>query len=291
MARNSRQEDKNSYFVLFSISECIAWLKLFAMESVAIVMLNALKIIVYLKVRSFCKRSMYLVINQVVADMCVGSCEITRFYFLGKKCKFWTINFLNFSPLCNSFPCMVSLHFISVGSKPCCYFLGADTRNVNFVHSSIVSSKGKCLEQLLQPFGLHQGSAQQSCLVLDVIHSVIIADLNRSFFTLYLSFFLFFLLIPLFSDTSIAIKIVLGNQPQHHGATSRERKLTKALFIVTVAFLLLTLPIILFRISFACAVALCASRIVSNRTFFSVASFFEFVMFCKLPCQSSSLYA
>ena len=230
-------------------------------------------------------------INQVVADMFVGSCEITRFYFLGKKCKFWTINFLNFSPLCNSFPCMVSLHFISVGSKPCCYFLGADTRNVNFVHSSIVSSKGKCLEQLLQPFGLHQGSAQQSCLVLDVIHSVIIADLNRSFFTLYLSFFLFFLLIPLFSDTSIALKIVLGNQPQHHGATSRERKLTKALFIVTVAFLLLTLPIILFKISFAFAVALCALRIVSNRTFFSVASFFEFVMFCTLPCQSSSLYA
>ena len=139
MARNSRQEDKNSYFVLFSASECIAWLKLFAMESVAIVMLNALKIIVYLKVRSFCKRSMYLVINQVVADMFVGSCEITRFCFLGKICKFWTINFLNFSPLCNSFPCMVSLHFISVGSKPCCYFLGADTRNVNFVHSSIVS--------------------------------------------------------------------------------------------------------------------------------------------------------
>ena len=96
MPRNSRQEDKNSYFVLFSTSDCIAWLKLFGMEFVAIVMLNALIIIVYLKVRSVRKRSMYLVINQVVADMFVGSCEITRFCFLGKRCKFWTINFLNF---------------------------------------------------------------------------------------------------------------------------------------------------------------------------------------------------
>ena len=105
MARNSRQEDKKSYFVLFSTSECIAWLKLFGRESVAIVMLNALKIIVYLKVlvRSFCKRSMYLVINQVVANMFVGSCEITRFCFLGKICKFWTINFLNF-------PCAIAFH-------------------------------------------------------------------------------------------------------------------------------------------------------------------------------------
>ena len=40
--------------------------------SVAIVMLNALTIIVCLKERSLRKRSMYLVINQAVADMFVG---------------------------------------------------------------------------------------------------------------------------------------------------------------------------------------------------------------------------
>ena len=96
MVKHSRQEGKNLSFALFSSSECIAWLTLFGMESVAIVMLNALIIIVYLKVRSLRKRSMYLVINQVVADMFVGGCVITRFCFLGKRCKFWTINFLNF---------------------------------------------------------------------------------------------------------------------------------------------------------------------------------------------------
>ena len=38
-------------------------------------------------------------------------------------------------PICHSFPSMVSLHFISNGSKPCCYFLGADARNVSSIQA------------------------------------------------------------------------------------------------------------------------------------------------------------
>ena len=62
----------------------------------------------------------------------------------------------------------------------------------------------------------------------------------------YFSSFLFCPLIILVSYLSIAIKIVCGNQPHHHGATNRERKLTKTLFVVTVVSLLLTLPIVIF---------------------------------------------
>ena len=115
--------------------------------------------------------------------------------------------------------------------------------------------------------------------VFDVIHSVTIGELDRGFFTLYLSFFLFFLLIPLFSYMSIAIKIVRGNQPRHHGATSRERKLTKTLFIVTAAFSLLTLPFIIFRISFAFASR--TSRIISIRTFFRLHHSFGLLFFAN----------
>ena len=64
----------------------------------------------------------------------------------------------------------------------------------------------------------------------------------------YFSFFLFCFLIILVSYSSIAIKVVCGNQPHHHGATNRERKLTKTLFFVTVASLLLTLPHVIFQI-------------------------------------------
>ena len=60
-------------------------------------------------------------------------------------------------------------------------------------------------------------------------------------------FHLFCLLIMTVSYSSIAIKIVCGTQPHHHGATTRERKLTRTLFVVTVVSSLLALPFIIFK--------------------------------------------
>ena len=88
MANHSEQENITVSFPFFSSSECIAWLSMFGMEAVAIVTLNALTIIVYLKERSLRKRSMCLVINQAVADMLVAGCVIIQFSDLGSDCKF-----------------------------------------------------------------------------------------------------------------------------------------------------------------------------------------------------------
>ena len=46
---------------------------------------------------------------------------------------------------------------------------------------------------------------------------------------------------------SIAVKINCVARPKHHGAASREKKLTKALFIMTVVSLILWLPINVFH--------------------------------------------
>ena len=56
------------------------------------------------------------------------------------------------------------------------------------------------------------------------------------------------LLIICVSYTSIVIKVRCGAQPQHHGAASRERKLTMTLLIVTVVSLLLYLPYFVYAI-------------------------------------------
>jgi len=59
------------------------------------------------------------------------------------------------------------------------------------------------------------------------------------------------LLIIFVSYFSIVIKVRYGAHPQHHGAASRERKLTMTLLIVTVVSLLLYLPfLILFFLIF-----------------------------------------
>ena len=60
------------------------------------------------------------------------------------------------------------------------------------------------------------------------------------------TFFFICLLIICVSYTSIVIKVRCGAQPQHHGAASRERKLTMTLLIVTVVSLLLSLPYVIF---------------------------------------------
>ena len=62
------------------------------------------------------------------------------------------------------------------------------------------------------------------------------------------SVFLICLLVIVVSYSSMAIKTVCGSQPHHHSATRREEKLTKILFIMTVASLLLTLPILTLQI-------------------------------------------
>ena len=65
---------------------------------------------------------------------------------------------------------------------------------------------------------------------------------------LHITFPVFHLLIIFISYTSIVIKVRCGAQPQHHGAASRERKLTMTLFIVTVASLLFYLPAGMFAV-------------------------------------------
>ena len=66
------------------------------------------------------------------------------------------------------------------------------------------------------------------------------------FIYLEITFLSISLLIFCISYTSIVIIVRCGAQPQHHGAASRERRLTMTLLIVTVVSLLLYLPYVVF---------------------------------------------
>ena len=65
------------------------------------------------------------------------------------------------------------------------------------------------------------------------------------------------LLITCVCYTCIDIKVRCGAQSQHQGATSRERKLTMTLLIVTVVSLLLCLP----HVVFFCVISISKSEI------------------------------
>ena len=96
MANHSQQQNTTLSSALLTPSECIAWLTIFGIEAVAMVALNALEIIVYIKERSLRQGNMYMVINQAVADMFVGGFVIIRCWFLGSySCQFWASLFVS----------------------------------------------------------------------------------------------------------------------------------------------------------------------------------------------------
>ena len=236
MADRSQQESTTSSFVLFPTSECIAWVTVFAIQAFALVTLNALVIVIYLKERSLRKRSMYMVINQAVADMLVGGAVIIDFSFLGFRCDFWTINTLSgkFFLILGFFLFLASMTSLAAIS-------------LERTHATFRPFKHRLIKKKV--FGAAVAAVWITAGLWTVVYAVAVFIYLSSFMlTLHLSIFLFFLLIVTISYSSIAIKIVCASRPHHHTATRRERKLTKTLFIVTVLSLLLWLPLVVFWI-------------------------------------------
>ena len=243
MSNHSQQQNTTLSLALLSPSECIAWLTVFGIEAVAIVTLNALVIIIYLRQRSLRKRSMYLVINQAVADIFVAGTVIIECWFWGNVFDFWASN--NFSTASSVFLLAFQCFF------PLVSFLNLTAISLDRTHATFRPFKHRLVKKKI--FGLVTVAVWITAGLFTTSSVLTWLDEFSTFklkaiFLSYLSFFLFCLFIILVSYSSIAIKIVCGNQPHHHGATNRERKLTKTLFIVTVVSLLLTLPYVILLI-------------------------------------------
>ena len=241
MANHSQQQNETFYYSLFAASECIAFLTVFGMEAVAIVTLNAITIIVYLKERSLRKRSMYLVINQAVADMFVGVCLIYPYLELGNICKMWTSD-----PLTHPFFSLMEILWIV---SPMASLINLGAISLERMHATFRPFKHRLIKKKI--FGaavaivwITVGAIFFGILKLMTVQPSIFEGTRLPYIS-YLSTFLFCLLTIIVSYSSMAIKIVYGTQPHHRSASNRGRKLTKTLFIVTVVSLLLTLPYII----------------------------------------------
>ena len=237
MANHSQQQNTTSSLALFTPSECIAWLTVFGIEAVAMVTLNALVVIIYLRERSLRRRSMYLVINQAVADMFVGGYVINLCWSLGSLCDFWAINYFSmvfFFAFDFFFPLASLLNLTAIS---------LDRTHATFRPFKHRLVKKKIFGAVIAAVWITAGLFTTS-IGLTFLDEFLTFEFKHILLP-YLSFFLFCLLIILVSYSSIAIKIVCGNHPHHHGATNREKRLTKTLFIVTVVSLLLTLPYVI----------------------------------------------
>ena len=223
---------------MFSLPECITWLAVGLMLSVAIVTLNLITVVVFIKNRNLRKRSTYLVINLAVVDMLAGGFAINAFFgTVGETlCNLWKYSIhdkwarYTFYAIIHLFPVasltnitVIALERLHATFKPITHRV-LRTRIYRLIILIIWATAG----------------------LVSSVDIVLLIYKERSH-TAYLwnSFNSICLLIIFISYSSIVIKVRCGAHPQHHGAANKERKLTITLFIVTVVSLLMWLPYVL----------------------------------------------
>ena len=121
-----------------SSSECITWIAVILTVCVAIVTVNLLSIILFIKNRSLRTRAMYLVINLTIADMFVGG--FSHFYLfqrLSYSCEIVKMNLSQELDVIIDY----SLPLVSsdLSNKHCSHFFRSDACN----NSSLQASPGQ----------------------------------------------------------------------------------------------------------------------------------------------------
>ena len=225
---------------MFSLSECITWFALFLTESVAILTVNLLSIIIFIKNSNLRTRAMYLVINLTVADNFVGGISsIFLFEILGYDCQIVTVG-SNTAPEGNItlfvfrwFP-LTSLTSIAVIS-------------LDRMHATFRPLRHRNIKKWV--YWVTIGAIWVLAAVMSTVITLVYLRFGMQVplpLYLWLSYCCLCLLVICVSYTSIAVRYWCAVRPQHHGATSRQRKLTVTLLIMTIVSLLFWLPYLIF---------------------------------------------
>ena len=250
-----KQNETVGPLTTFSPNECIGWLVVFSIAGVIITTINALTVIIYLLEQRLRKRTMYLVISLAVADMCVGGISLTiQVSISGFSCGLWKID----PPPKGVWPSiLIGVLFVF----PMASVINLAAISLERTHATFRPFQHRLLKKWVF------GAAVAAVWITAVLSaSYIYLDV---FFTLsgpgefysYLSIISFCFIVIAVSYASIVAKMLCGTLPQHQRAISRERKLTKTLFIVTLVSCMLFSPYII-----SCFL------IFSKTTFFSYSS-------------------
>ena len=220
--------------LMFSLAECVPWLAVLLILSLAIIILNLITVIVFIKNRSLRKRSTYLMINLAVADMLAGVFSTEYFTVLGADlCNLWE----DFVPVkLTVYVTILSLLF------PIASLTNISAISLERLHATFLPLRHRVMQKWI--YGLIVAIIWVTAgLVSTGAEGLSQFKQERHYFYfIWNSFNLICLLIISVSYVSIVVKVRYGAQPQHHGAASRERKLTMTLFIVTFVSLLMWLP-------------------------------------------------
>ena len=219
--------------MVVSSSECIIWVTVFTAEFVAIVTVNLLAIILFIKNRSLRTRSMYLVISLTVADMLVGvlSGGYLQFVLLW-RCRLMKLNLSREVRIS-----LFSLDFF----LPLVSLTNIAVISVERFHATFRPFRHRLIKRWVYVVAIT--AVWVFPLIVLVIRGVELLYLIGYHLYIIESYCLLCLIVTFVSYTSILFKFRFGAHPQRHCAAAlRQRKLTVTLFITTLVSLLLWLP-------------------------------------------------
>ena len=283
MASNTCNTTSNSIYEstrsAILASDCTTLLVMLISECLAIVILNLITIIVFTKRRHLHRRSKFLVINLAIVDFLVGLVSVPAlamirvWYFCYERdhnnAQTREYKILVLVILRDLFPLtsFVNLAAISLERLHATFFPFKHRFTKKWMYGVIISSTWS-----VAPF------CETS---LSVLHFYLKRDTSISLMV-SLIWYVFFLSIICFSYISLFIKVRYGHNPQHHGATNRDRKLTITLIWVTFASLLSWLPF--FVVTTLRYFNKGISNTLSNRSYF----YFTSAMYMSVGVNSSA---
>ena len=216
-----------------SSSECIIWFTVFTAEFVAIVTVNLLAIILFIKNRNLRTRSMYLVISLTVADMLVGVLSGGYATFA----RLWGCRLIKLN-LSRELIIPLGLFFIVF---PVVSLTNIAVISLERFHATFRPFRHRLIKRWVYVIAITVVWVFPA--IGYVIHVVDMLYLNGYLLYITVSFGLLCLIVTFVSYTSILFKFRFGAHPQRHCAAAlRQRKLTVTLFITTLVSLLLWIP-------------------------------------------------
>ena len=220
---------------MFSSSECIIWFAAFLAVAVAIVTVNLLSIILFIKNSNLRTRGMYLVINLTVVDILVGGLSTINLLLIITRIGCKTV-IVRLSGEGNMITWFIFYWF------PLTSLTNITVISLERMHTTFRPFRHRVIKKWVYGVTISvvwvlAGMISTAILMLHLFDK----EGSHSQF-LWQSYCLLCLSIICACYASIIVKICCGARPQHHGAARRQRKLTVTLLIMTIVSVLLWLP-------------------------------------------------
>ena len=216
---------------MFSSSECIIWFAAFLAVAVAIVTVNLLPIILFIKNSNLRTRGTYLVINLTVVDILVGGLFTVNLLLIETNigCKTVIVRLPREGYMITWF----ILYWFPLTSLTNITVISLERMHATFRPFRHRVIKKWVYGVTISVVWVLAGMISTALFMLTLFDK----EWSHRLF-LWQSYCWLCLSIICASNASVTVKICCGARPQHHGAARRQRKLTVTLLIMTILSLL-----------------------------------------------------